>query len=342
VAVSILLELTLVTAALSAKGSERARAIWVTAVIAMLVIQDALVPLLSGLIPVPAEQVLLVSGYFLTPIGLSYALFNRRLLDIGFVLNRTTIFAAVSLIIFAGFNLGEWAVGGWLGTLNRTANAALSAALVLGLGLLLRPLHDGVERVVDRVLFRARYTAERALRKFAHEAAFFNDPKSLIEAAEKTVTTCARATGVVFMREGDERFATIDVDDAALVALRAWHDRLDLHSVNSKIRGEYAFPLTVRGMLTGLMVIGEKDIGEPYAPDELDALDRLALAVGISLDGLERTGVASEDSLTWMRSIDARMNVLTDQLSMLSAAVLGSSNVNASNGAATEAKPPNV
>ncbi len=60
----------------------------------------------------------------------------------------------------------------------------------------------------------------------------------------------------------------------------AWHEPLDLHGVQSEIRGDYAFPMSARGILVGALVVQTKKSGESYATDELDALKTLAHGTG--------------------------------------------------------------
>ena len=54
----------------------------------------------------------------------------------------------------------------------------------------------------------------------------------------------------------------------------------------SQLRGEFAFPMTSRGELVGVLVCAPKRDGEAYAPDESEALLALAHGVGTALDTL--------------------------------------------------------
>jgi hypothetical protein len=282
--------LALIAGITAARGLERARLIWATASLGMLFIPASIGELVTVFVPTFAQTAGFVANVssFLTPVGLSYVLLNRRLLDIGFSLNRATVFAILSLFVFGTFNLAEWALGGWLGSLNRTANAGVSAALALALGLSLKPMHDGVERVVDRVFFRKRYETERALEALTQKAPHFREATSLMRELADVLSTQADASSTVLLRDDRGRFGDLDPDDDALVSLRTWSSVLDLHALRTGLTGEYAFPMIVRGDLTAVLVIGAKAYREPYAPDELIAIGRLAKAIGIALDGLSR------------------------------------------------------
>jgi GAF domain-containing protein len=73
------------------------------------------------------------------------------------------------------------------------------------------------------------------------------------------------------------------------LTMRASRGPVDLQQYQTAIDGDRAYPLVARGAMLGVLVCGSRSSHEPYAPDEADALDRLAQGVGIALDSL-RTG----------------------------------------------------
>jgi GAF domain-containing protein len=86
--------------------------------------------------------------------------------------------------------------------------------------------------------------------------------------------------------------------------LRARPQVLDLHGLDTQLCGDLAFPMTARGQLIGVVVLGSRSSGETYAPDETAAIADLATSLGAALDTfatksgdvLERM-VASMDAL---------------------------------------------
>ncbi len=90
-----------------------------------------------------------------------------------------------------------------------------------------------------------------------------------------------------------------DWADAALAA--------DLARELEVFRGRVAVPLMVHGCLDGLLILGEKVIGQPYSSAELETLFVIAGYVGIQLESMqaqaetERTGAYMEQSLLGMR-----------------------------------------
>jgi hypothetical protein len=237
---------------------------------------------------------------------LTYAAVSRRLIDIGFVLNRTVVFAILSTIVIGAFVLAEWAASAWFVGATHTTSADIGIVVALVLGLSLRYIHRYVERFVDRVFFWKRHADEAALRRFAHESAYITDPSVLLDRTVREVmdhTGAERA--MVLVRDGSASYVsaadgertTISENDPALVALRAWHKAVDLHSIpDSQLRGEYAFPMVSRGELVGALVCGAKHDNEVYAPDESDALLTLAHGVGTTLGTLSSRGDSAVES----------------------------------------------
>lgn len=229
----------------------------------------------------------------ITPAVLTYVALNRRLLDIGFVLNRAAVFAIVSSILIGAFVIVEWIANEWLSA-NHTTSAIVGMLVALALGVSIRYVHKFADRFVDHVLFRQRHEDEARLRRFAHEAGFITDRSTLLDRAVETIKSATRADASIVTF--DDGSGNVEDNDAAVVALRAWHKPIDLNSFpTSGLRGQFAFPMVARGRLVGAVVCGTKQDSEVYAPDEFDALQRLADGVGSALSVLStETGTSNE------------------------------------------------
>jgi hypothetical protein len=232
---------------------------------------------------------------FVIPFGLAYVILRHRVLDIGFVVNRAVVYAAVSLIIVVTFIIFEWLVGHVVEANSRASDILqLAAALVLGLSI--RPIHSRVDQWVDDLFFRERHAAEAAVRKFAHEALLITSQSDLIV---KTVDVAQRnmhLLGCAFYAAREGRYIplrstfeigpSVSENDYAVLGMRTWHAPLELHGIETQLPGELALPMTVRGRLAGFLLCGEKSSHEAIAPDEREALALLARDAGIALDSL--------------------------------------------------------
>ena len=254
---------------------------------------------------------------FLIPLGLAYSLLNRRLLDLGFAFNRAAIFTGVSIVIVGAFVLVEWAISDWMQRASHSTNIIISGALALVLGLSFRFVHARVEHVVDNVMFRKRRQDEEAIRTMAAEAPYITDRTTLLERMENTLTQHAGASFVsIMLHDGANRYGDVDENDPALVALRARHALLDLHTMKTAIAGEFAYPMVARGRLVGALVLGPKHSGESYAPDESAAIAALAHSVAGALDVLSTQ--APSDTLEAIRtSLNAVSTAIAAQSELL-------------------------
>jgi type III secretory pathway component EscS len=289
--------------------AERQRVAWAVVSIAPLLVTAVMQIALSMVsAPLDVQNALQTAVNVLgivAPVGLTYSVLSRRLLDIGFVLNRAAAFSALSVMLVATFMAIEWALGGWVVKAGNVRSTAVGIAVALGLGFSMRFLHGQVHHVIDRLLFSKRHAGEHALLRFAREVTFITDRDTLVRRTAEEVTEHARASGVAILtRTPHGTFAPayalgaapaeVDGSDPAIVALRAWMESVDLHRYESALHGERAFPMASRGELLGVLVCGQKTNGHGYAPDVARAIDEVAHGAGMALDMLTAGGERAE------------------------------------------------
>ncbi|HEY0394570.1 MAG TPA: hypothetical protein VGD01_08740 [Candidatus Elarobacter sp.] len=256
------------------------------------------------------------------PLGLGYAIVRHRVIDVGFVINRAVVFGAVSLIVVMAFMALEWLLGSALVKVSHLTSTSLELGLALVLGFSLRTIHAKVDAFVDDIFFRSRHEAERALQTFARDVGFITDPGVALARAhdELLARTGAAGVGIYIVDDGaavrvdatesngpsgitafaqagavDPAFAeSADIDDPALVRLRASRSPLALREVRTRLRGDRAYPMYVRDALSGLVVLQPKTNGEAYAPDEIATIESVALALGNALDALQTAALKDE------------------------------------------------
>lgn len=279
----LFLALLCVAAAIpAARLDERQRLGWVIASFTPYVVGIA-VGTFAG--EAPAWFALQNASFFFIPAGLTYAALAKRMFDVGFVVNRAAVFAGVSIVVVGAFVLVEWALGKWFENVSHATSLAVNAGLALVLGFSIRFVHKKIDQAVDNVFFRKRHENETALRRFAREAGFFTDEEKLIERTRATILAHSEATAAEVVLAD-----AIDPNDAAIVAMRAWHEPIDLNGYDTTLAGEAAFPMLAHGAFVGAVLCGPKRTGERYAPDEVEAIRELAHGVGLAIDNLERDG----------------------------------------------------
>jgi GAF domain-containing protein len=283
---------TLVAGYVSARGAERSRRLWVLAIIGVGLLGPAIDVLLTAVWGYNAfvDQQVIVVTVAVIPVGLAYVILRHRLIDVGFVLNQAAIYAGVSIVVVGVFAIVETLLANYLQRVNHVTSTAIQLGIALAIGYSINAIHKRVEQFVDRVLFRERHEAERAMREFATEAAYVTEAPVLLERCVQTVRRQMGASAAgVWMRNdagaylavaGDLPAApSVDANDPAVLAMRARHAVVDLDRTDSALPGILAFPMASSGELLGTLVCDVKRNRETYAPDERASLQEVATAV---------------------------------------------------------------
>jgi hypothetical protein len=123
----------------ASRGADRQRAVWSLVPLAVLCVTD--VSIIFQNLTLSSYASGLVWSFvantvpFVVPVVLTYAAVSRRLIDVGFVLNRTIVFAIVSTIVIGAFVLVEWAASAWLAGTTHATSAVIGMIVALAIGL---------------------------------------------------------------------------------------------------------------------------------------------------------------------------------------------------------------
>jgi hypothetical protein len=227
----------------------------------------------------------------------TYAVLRQRLVEVRVVINRALVFALLMGVVVGLFALMESLIE--RSAIGERAGLALEIGAPLALGILFHQLHRRVEALVDRVFFHREHRARAALDDFVRDAGFVESPQTLIARTVEAFDRHAGAAGAALYEARDGGFDCsgregpasafpdrLDLDDRALVRLRATLAPLDLHGVGSTLGAEgLALPLALRGHLFGVLVCGSRPAGR-HAQADIERLGRAAHEVGASLFAL--------------------------------------------------------
>ncbi|HEX3548788.1 MAG TPA: hypothetical protein VHT53_00325 [Candidatus Elarobacter sp.] len=234
-------------------------------------------------------------------LSLAYAVLRHRVLDLGFVVNRTLVYGVLTSLVVVVVSLVDWLCGHFLAS---RFSLAFEAVVAVGLGLTLNRLHGSTERLVDRVVFRERHRAETRLRQRATALAFAQ--------SETDIDTTLASDACAILRLGSGAVFRRDPDAAARyrrVAARAWDDDdatvIDAGSILVRslltergivvledlaieqpglpaglARPVIAVPIAFQSELVGFVLYGPHVDGTLPDPEELDLLQQLAKAAG--------------------------------------------------------------
>jgi GAF domain-containing protein len=238
----------------------------------------------------------------------TYAILRHKVFDLGFAVNRTLVYSVVSAILLAAFALIEWAVGHFVPMLGREKNALIDAAFALGVSLTFHRLSGVVEHGIERLFFRRWQEAEAALRRFVRESAFVRSPETLARAFAAALSRFADGASIaVYLMDDstqprkaasarDASPEELDVDDPALVALRAELKPVEPAIVGSHIAAALCVPMVNRNEVVGVVLLGQKESRMSYRPDEIDLIGWATHQVGLDLYALKIEQLEQERS----------------------------------------------
>jgi hypothetical protein len=249
-----------------ARGRERRRLGWisVTLVVTFGLWSGYSVCSTFGLIDVVPVWLALAS--LALPAGFAYAMLRHRLIDLGFALNRTAVFAATTLLLAGLFGGLQWAVNQLLSDATRREGFIAQLIVAVVVLYIVRIARSRTESFIAQVFFAARRRRIDAIAGLATEIDALDDPAALAPFVERA------------LRERAQLTATVTFGEAS-----------------SPAGGTTVFPLRIRGRERGVLTcVLPPD--EDLAPDESAALRTLATAVAIVRDDLLAAALRDENA----------------------------------------------
>ena len=307
IAMITVLTFTVVTYA-AAAGEVRRRIAWVLAAV---VVSSVALSLNNAVQFLPADMLspdgrhwsyamlsTLQTSFFVV---LAYAVLRHRVLDLGFVLNRTLVYGVVTTLVVVIVSVVDWLCGHFLVATRFTL--VLEAVVAVALGLVLNRLHGATERIVDRIVFRQRHLAETRLRQRATALTFAQDEADIDSTlACDACTILGLSSGAVFRRDPDavgyRRMAvhgwdgnTVSAIEGGSILVRSLLtenglvilDDLAIDNPGLPIanaRPALAVPIFFQADLLGFALYGPHPDGTLPDPEELELLRHLATSAG--------------------------------------------------------------
>ena len=237
------------------------------------------------------------------PLLFAYAVLAHKVVDIGFALNRTLVYGAVSVVMLSVFTLIKWAVGHTL-IPQHQVSAAFNAGSAVLLTLSFKRIFDFVEGNVEALFFRTWRDNDKQLEQFAARADVLTSLGDLKAAWVGELQRFSGGADVgLYIADGDGGYRAygepapfphaIDSVEPALDALRNAKGANELQDAASRLGAALALPRRRRGVLLGFVLMSNKPHKGLYRSDEVAALSSAAQKVGSDLyalrvDQLER------------------------------------------------------
>ncbi|MFC2008948.1 histidine kinase N-terminal 7TM domain-containing protein [Chloroflexota bacterium] len=249
------------------------------------------------------------------------ALLEYRLLDIPHVARRTLTYLVLGVMVAVPYVLGVLAVQRLLGGRFDSLWSVVLSVLVLAV--LLRPLYSFAQDLVDRLFYRDRYDALRALEQFGRELQYTVDLQAQSARLSRLVSDALRASCTCLFLPNSRRteYLLVHCEGLALDTegrsvssrspLMSWfaerprilaHRMLDIEprlqslpkqerDLIDAIKADLLVPIASRdGQLSGLLILGRKRSQGEYSGDDRRLLEALGRQLALSLENARPMG----------------------------------------------------
>jgi len=242
-------------------------------------------------------------GYALALGAFLYAVLRHRVMNVSVFIDRTLVYGSVTAIvvgILAALNSMLQHVA--LGT---NASLLLQILVPLALGIVLSQLRKYADKIVERVFFRKKYLAHKALRHFSRHSSGYDRADDLASATTQMIhAKIATPDVAVYVRGADNYVrvsdagqiaypANIPGNDAAVAAARSGVREIDLSELHSELGNDgYVFPMGQQAVL-----VCANRPGEHYAAEDRKLLTHVAGKVGAAMQSLR-----IQEKIAWLET----------------------------------------
>jgi sigma-B regulation protein RsbU (phosphoserine phosphatase) len=293
---------------------------------------------------IPGDRYIFLT-FILVPLTFAHSIFRYGLLDLELVVKRSVIYATLTALLVAVYYLVAEVLGSWMMERTGTGRTLFSFAVVFATALAFIPVRDRIQRLVDRTLYRERYSYRTTLRKFASDFANFLERDDLVRLlVERLPELLGAERAALFVRSspddslhlaGSRGVGATEIPHAVLHpsgALLAWwreyggpvpveprRDPRPLQRLSEEERDLIAAAdpsvivfLPRERRLEGILLLGAKRSGDRYRAQDLELLATLGDQAGTALsssrlheEALERRRM--EEELSVARRIQASL-----------------------------------
>lgn len=251
----------------------------------------------------------------LVPVLVAYGVLRHRVLDVGFVVNRTAIYTAVAAVLVAILGLVKLLASTYLkGSLAST----LQVLTAIGLGLSTTRLYKFADWLVDRYFFPHQHAMEQRLKRLGDGLKYAQSTDLVATAVTSEPVEAMNLGSAALFRKlpdgsyvrraavgwSDRDLASIPAGDPLPLYFEGDTSPLGLHALLANRTGfppgtaapEHGFPLMVARELQGFALYSDHLDGTVIDPDEVDMLSKLVKAAGDAYDPLLRVKTALREA----------------------------------------------
>lgn len=259
-----------------------------------------------------------VFGPYFTLVFVSFsahAIIRHRLMDIRFFARKGVVYvsalAVASVAFLAVANLTTSLTG------HATADIPLTAAVVIALivSIFFQPLKGWIQASFNRYLYRETYDYQRTIREASRRLSTILDLQSLLTFLTDVIARTLKSevvavylpdsTGAHFVPHAlrhqsgvqSGQLRNLSGNSVLLNVLRSGRrpifceiarddDRVDFRAAARELQelgGEIALPFFENGLLSGMLIVGQRLSGDPYLSDDIDLISTLTGQAAIAM-----------------------------------------------------------
>ncbi len=192
--------------------------------------------------------------------GLTIALLRYRLFDLDALLGRSLVYSALSLLVVVIYLAAVALLAAIFSAESATPTAVAGAVVV---AIVVNPLRNGLQRLVNRLLYGDRDDPYAALSRVAEQLTATAQRRATLPAVAADVGRALRVPYVCIQWQTEDRLELVEFGEepAGNTAL-------------------YEVPLTFRGELVGRLGVANRGPGERFSPAERRLLSDLSRQIG--------------------------------------------------------------
>jgi signal transduction histidine kinase len=253
----------------------------------------------------------LIAFLIFFPIATGYTIMRQRVSRTDYLLRRATLYAILTVLAVAGYALIVSGLSMVFGSFFSANSPWLIGAVVFILALLLNPLRNRLQRVVDSIFFRGETAYQQRVEDFSHELINTVDLTAIIKTMRQhIIQTLVPDRLHIYLYDflndqfaaniGDDGRPTSDIRfalDSSLTQVLST-DRLPLFVIMNRLPqnlqpdqtrlallGAQLFvPLAGGERLLGWLALGPRRSGETYSAQDMTFLERIADQSAIAIE----------------------------------------------------------
>lgn len=283
------------------------------------------------------------------PLSLGYAVVKHDLFEIDILLKRTVYYLTLTVALTLSYVAFVSGINLLLRSSDLSQSPLFSLLYTITAVLLLNPLKDRLQQVVDRLFFRLRYDPKKVLEATSESLAATLLLNEILSCVWKTISdTMGVMHGGILLRSEDQcRYEAAYPPSSYRPQLRSDHPLMQIirhkggvvsaYDVDDRetltqeqnaqqqgletLEAQLLVPLIFKDEVIGVIAVGQKESGQFFSADDRDFLHTLANQSALSISNALSYKEVEELNASLEKKVEQRTQELADTNSKLSSSL---------------------